>query len=47
MRAENDGNGIDDLVVQGTRNTTNFGIRYFVGDQEVSARVRNGIIPVR
>ena len=42
VRAENDGNGIDDLVVQGTRNTTNFGIRYFVGDQEVSARVRNG-----
>jgi hypothetical protein len=42
VRTENDGNAVDDLVVAGTRNQTHFGIRYFVGDQEVSARVRNG-----
>jgi hypothetical protein len=42
LRAENDGTVVDDLVVAGTRNQTWFGIRYFVGAQEVSARVRNG-----
>ena len=41
VRAENDGTVVDDLVIAGTRNQTHFGIRYFVGDQEVSARVRN------
>lgn len=41
VRFENDGGAEDDLVVAGTRNQPHFGIRYFVGDQEVSARVRN------
>jgi hypothetical protein len=41
VRFENDGTTEDDLVVAGTRNQTHFGIRYFVGTQEVSARVRN------
>ena len=42
IRLENDGTQVDDLLVQGSRNTTYFGIRYFVGAQEVSARVRAG-----
>ena len=42
VRLENDGNGVDDLVVQGTRSATYFRIRYFVGTQEISTRVRNG-----
>ena len=43
VRFENDGTAVDDLVVKGTRNTDYFGIRYFLGDQEVSARVRAGV----
>jgi Mannosyl-glycoprotein endo-beta-N-acetylglucosaminidase len=43
VRLENESSDVDDLVVQGTRNTTYFGIRYFYGDQEISARVRAGV----
>lgn len=42
VRAENDGTVVDDLVISGTRNTERFDIRYFVGSQQVSARVRAG-----
>lgn len=43
VRFENDGTAVDDLVVAGTRNTVHFGIRYYLGQQEVSARVRAGV----
>ena len=42
VRVENDGSLTDDLVLAGTRNTDTFFIRYFVGQQEVSARMRAG-----
>lgn len=42
VRLENDGTEDDDLVLQGSRHTTNFWIRYFVDDEEISAAVRNG-----
>jgi hypothetical protein len=43
VRFENDGTDVDDLVVKGTRNPDQFVIRYFLGQQEVSARVRAGV----
>jgi len=47
VRAENDGSATDDIVIRGARNTDRFGIRYFVGGQEVSARVRAGVFRFR
>jgi hypothetical protein len=41
VRVENDGTGEDDIGIAGTRNQTHFDIRYFVGEQNVSAQVRN------
>jgi hypothetical protein len=43
VRVENDGTEVDDLVLLGAKNTEYFTIRYFVGSQEVSVRVRHGI----
>jgi hypothetical protein len=43
VRLENESSHAEDLVVSGTRNTDDFGIRYFFGDQEISARVRAGV----
>lgn len=42
-RLENDGSTADDLVVNGSRNTDKFWIRFFVNGAEVSTRVRNGV----
>ena len=47
VRVENDGDQVDDLVLAGTRNTEHYGIRYFVGAQEVSARIRAGVFRFR
>jgi len=47
VRVENDGTEVDDLVLRGARNTDEFWIRYFVGSQEVSARVRAGVFRFR
>ncbi len=46
-RVENDGTDTDDLVVAGSRNATHFWIQYFVGAEEVSARVRAGVLRFR
>jgi len=43
VRVENDGTSFDHLVIAGTRNTPRFGIRYFFGSSDVSARVRAGV----
>ncbi len=43
VRLENESSDAEDLVVQGSRSTDDFGIRYFFGDQEISARVRAGV----
>jgi hypothetical protein len=39
---ENDGEVVDDLDLSGSRHARHFWVRYFLGDQEVSARVKAG-----
>jgi hypothetical protein len=41
VRAENESAAVDDLILTGTRNTDHFWVKYFDGDQEISARMRN------